>query len=118
MHRGVPARRGSRMPGPADRRADRRVVRAVAVTLPAVAAATLLALSSGASAAPTFSSGATAATSAGGTLSARTTALPFKRSTARATTARCAAAADDVQQLPLWSSSFRYASEHKTYPFT
>jgi hypothetical protein len=44
--------------------------------------------------------------------------LPFKRSTTRASTARRAAAADDVQQLPLWSSSFRYASEHKTYPFT
>jgi hypothetical protein len=96
----------------------RRAVRAVAFTVPAVAATTLLTLSSDASAAP--GSAGTAATAGGGTLRARTTTLPFKRSTARAGTARraAAAAAADVQPLPLWSSSFRYASEHKTYPFT
>src|SRR3954447_11042919 len=95
---------------------DRRVLRAVALTLPAVAGVTLIALSSGASAAPERTS-ATSATSGAATLGARTTTLPFKRSTARAAAPRRAAAAD-LQPLPLWSSSFRYASEHKTYPFT
>src|SRR2546423_11989279 len=93
---------------------DRRVVRVVALTMPAVAGATLLALSSGASAAPA----SPPRTSAGATLKARTTTLPFKRrSTARATSPRRTAAAD-TQPLPLWSSTFRYASEHSTYPFT
>jgi hypothetical protein len=95
---------------------DRRVLRAVALTLPAVAGVTLIALSSGASAAPERAS-ATSATSGAAALGARTTTLPFKRSTARAAAPRRAAAADP-QPLPLWSSSFRYASEHKTYPFT
>src|SRR3954447_831692 len=95
---------------------DRRVLRAVALTLPAVAGVTLIALSSGASAAPERTS-ATSATSGAATLGARTTTLPFKRSTARAAAPRRAAAAD-LQPLPLWSSSFRYASEHRTYPFT
>jgi hypothetical protein len=101
---------------------DRHVVRAVALTMAAVAGAALLALSSGASAAPlstTRTTGTTGSTGtvAGVTLRARTTTLPFRHRTARATTPRRAAAAD-VELLPLWSSSFRYPSEHKTYPFT
>ena len=95
---------------------DRRVVRAVAFTLPAVAAVTVLAFSSAASAAPQATSPATpaAATGAGAAEPvARFTTLPFKRSTAAGP--RRAAAAAPVTPLPLWSSRFVTRGTPYTY---
>ncbi len=50
----------------------------------------------------------------------RTTTLPFKAAPRTAGPGRSSrvTARAEVTGLPTWSSSFRYASEHKTYPYT
>ena len=99
----------------------RRALGVAALALPVTLTAVVVGATSGAVADPAPAT-STAAVLA---VTPRTTALPFTTLTGAAgpvhvtarATARAAAPAA-VSGLPLWSSSFRYASEHKTYGYT
>jgi hypothetical protein len=100
---------------------DRRAVRVAALALPAAAIAAALSLPSAAEAAPPSAAPKAAAASATAApprvdLKPSFTTLPVKKIPSNARKSRAAAA--PTPKLQTFTSSFRYASEHKTYSYT